>query len=267
MGSADSVEGFTRWYSRILRAVVHIDASDDSFILFHRARKAVFRLSNSHANSSTRSEWVDRPTRPASSVYSDRLKRPIAVREVSTSKSAKAGASSKASSPRVKLSLSQPSTGPLGSSQRNVTRSSSQESKLALTQPTRSEFELPPLSDDGSVSPVSRSQATAIEGAKQGFDSTLREAVWLLDGEFPNTSTLLQGFYKTNLNKERIFALTLEALMQRCKSPASTRGVIRNANGIIDFFLENRNGDNPPRVYSNRRRFGCPLARLHRIGG
>ena len=92
MGPTDSVEGFAWRYSRILRTVVHIDTSDDSFILFRRVVKAVFRLSNPHANSPTRSEWIDRSARPSSSVYNDRLKRSIAVREVSTSKSAKAGA-------------------------------------------------------------------------------------------------------------------------------------------------------------------------------
>ena len=246
MGSADSAEGFTRWYSRTLRTVVHIDASDDSFCPYHRAAKDVFSLSNSHVSSPTRSEWVDRPNRPASSVYSDRLKRSIAVREVSTSKSAKAGASSKAKSPRAKLSLSQPSTGPLGSSQCNVARSSPQESRLVLTQTTRSQFDLPPLSGGGSVSPFRDRRRLPSNGVKQGFGSKLREALWLLDEEFSHTSTLLRGIYKTNLNKERIVAITIDALTQRCKSPASTRGVIRNVNGLIDFFLENRNDGNPP---------------------
>ena len=38
-GEADSDEGYTRWYSRILRTVVYIDVRDDSFVLFHRAMK------------------------------------------------------------------------------------------------------------------------------------------------------------------------------------------------------------------------------------
>ena len=36
--------------------------------------------------------------------------------------------------------------------------------------------------------------------------------------------------------------------MQRCKSPASTRGVIRNVSGPIKFFLENRGESDPPGV-------------------
>ena len=245
MGSGDSVEGFTRWYSRILRTVVHIDTSDDSFILFHRAMKAVYRLSKPHAETFAKGERIDRPARPASSVYHDRLKRSIAVREVSISKSSKAGASSKASSPRAKLTLSQPSTGSLGSSRRSLVRSSSQESKLDLTQLSQLALDLPPPSDDGSLSPASRSQVTDPGGVNQGFDPKLREAVWLLAEEFPNTSTLLHGFYKTNLNKGRIVALTFEALMRRCKSPASTRGVVRNVKGLITFPLENRDDENP----------------------
>ena len=77
------------------------------------------------------------------------------------------------------------------------------------------------------------------------FDSKLREAVWILAEEFSNTPSLLRGFYEAKLNKERVIALTIEALMQRCKSPASTRGVIRNVNGLIQFYLENRDDDNP----------------------
>ena len=92
---------------------------------------------------------------------------------------------------------------------------------------------------------MSHSQATAIGGAAQGFDSKLREVVWLLDGEFPDSSSLTHGFHKTNLNKERIITPTLEALMQRRKSPASTRGVVRNVKGLATFFLENRNDDSP----------------------
>ena len=41
-GSATSIEGFTRWYSRLLRTVVHIDTKDDSFRLFHRAMESIF---------------------------------------------------------------------------------------------------------------------------------------------------------------------------------------------------------------------------------
>ena len=54
---------------------------------------------------------------------------------------------------------------------------------------------LPP-SDGGSAPPISRSQATALGGATQWFDTKLREAVWLLVEEFPNSSSLTQGFEK-----------------------------------------------------------------------
>ena len=69
---------------------MHIDTSDDSFILFRRAMKSVSRLSKTRSEASVRGDWMDRPTRPASSVFHDRLKRSIAVREITTSKLAKA---------------------------------------------------------------------------------------------------------------------------------------------------------------------------------
>ena len=72
------------------------------------------------------------------------------------------------------------------------------------------------------------------------FDNGLLQAAWLLAEEFSNTPTLLLGFYE-----ERIIALTLEPLTQRCKSPASTRGVVRNVKGLIQFYLENRDDANP----------------------
>ena len=43
-GAAESADGFTRWYSRLLRTVVRIDVSSDDFILFHRAMKTIFPI-------------------------------------------------------------------------------------------------------------------------------------------------------------------------------------------------------------------------------
>ena len=149
------------------------------------------------------------------------------------------------------MTLSHPITVSTGSSHRSVIGSSSLEMGLVLTQDSLLGRNVHPVavsrqnSEDGSLSPTSRSHATAPVGATQAFDSQLREAVWLLAEEFSNTSTLLLGFYEAKLNKERIIALTIEALMQRCKSPASTRGVIRNVKGLIRFYLENRDESNP----------------------
>ena len=95
-------------------------------------------------------------------------------------------------------------------------------------------------SEDGIISPTSRSLATTDVGDTQAFDPQLREAVWLLDGEFPNTSTLLMGVYEAKLSKGRAISLTIEALMQRCKSPDTTRCVIRNVKGPIRFYLEEK---------------------------
>ena len=47
------------------------------------------------------------------------------------------------------------------------------------------------------------------------------------------------------LNRERVTSLALDALMRRCKSPASTRGVIRNVSGLIKFSLENWDESGP----------------------
>ena len=82
-------------------------------------------------------------------------------------------------------------------------------------------------------------------GATQAFGPQLDQAVWLLTEEFPNTPSLLLGFYEAKLSMGRIVALTIEALMQRCESPAPTRGVNRYAKGLIQFYLDNSGDSNP----------------------
>ena len=78
--------------------------------------------------------------------------------------------------------------------------------------------------------------------AKQGVDPKVRQGLWLLAEEFPDASTLIKGFRAAKLDKERIAILTIEALTQRCKSPASTWGAIQNVGGVVKFFLETRDG-------------------------
>ena len=106
-GVAESSEGFARWYSKILRAVVHIDAKGDHVILFHRAMQNIYRLAKSHDADSRRgeSDRASRSTRPASSALQDRPERTISVRQSMASKRAKAGHLSDDGSPKVRLSL------------------------------------------------------------------------------------------------------------------------------------------------------------------
>ena len=81
--------------------------------------------------------------------------------------------------------------------------------------------------------------------SKPAFDRKLRQSVWLLAEEFSGVSTILQGFHRAKLNKVRITALTLEALMHRCKSPASTRNTVKNVGALIKFFPDTRDESNP----------------------
>ena len=94
------MEGFARWYTRLLRAVVRIDVKDSEFILFHRALQTVYRLAKTHSVGADpmTSDWLSRSTRSATSVFSDRLKRSIAIRQA-VSRKRKADASSKVSPP------------------------------------------------------------------------------------------------------------------------------------------------------------------------
>ena len=64
-------------------------------------------------------------------------------------------------------------------------------------------------------------------------------------GEFSNSSTLLRGLRDAKLDKERIAALAIGALMHRCESPPPTHGVIKNVSGVMQFFLDTRGEANP----------------------
>ena len=154
----------------------------------------------------------------------------------------------------VKLSLSQSSTISARSSIPSTSQPSLVGDQSARRPSDLGSFEphdtglAPPLSDDGSESPISNTRVSAVEQGDRAFDNKLREAAWLLAEEFSDYPTLLRGFHVAKLNRERVTALTLEALMQRRKLPASTRGVIRNVSGLIKFFLENRGESNPSGV-------------------
>ena len=237
VGTADTADGFARWYTRLLRTVVHIDVIGDHFILFHRAMETTYRLSKDHSAVAVRGRTIysARPTRPAASVFHDHLKRTISIRQTFTPKQSNAGNRPTASSQKVKLSLSQSSNSSPRAS-RGASSFPPVHGGLHLDPiPTTC---IPPLSDDGSEPPLSITQHSVAESSKHGFDHKLKRESWLLAEEFSEPSALIKGFHTAGLDKERITILTLEALMQRCKSPASTRGVVRNVSGLIRFFLD-----------------------------
>ena len=253
VGGADSVEWYARRYSRLLRTVVHIDVQDGPFILAHRSTQTIYRLAKSHSAGAVRgdSDCVSRSTRPASSVYRDRLERAISITQ-SYTKHAKGGPRSEDRSARVKLSLIQSSTSsPRASPQASGFFPAYQGVKLdpRPSIEARSDRDpcayVPPLSDDGSEPPVSHAHVSALDSSKQAYDLNLRQAACLLAGEFPDTPSLARRFRDSKLNKKRITSLTLEALTQRRKSPASTRGVIKNVSGAIQFFLDTRDEADP----------------------
>ena len=144
----------------------------------------------------------------------------------------------------VKLNLSQSSFTAVDSSRQRAADSPSVRvvGELVPTLPA------PPPSDDGSDSPAPGARLSMVGATSRPFGTKLRQAVWLLSEEFSNTSTLLRGFYEAELNKEMATALTLEALTQRCKLPASARNVSKNVSGPIQFFLDAMGESNPTGV-------------------
>ena len=68
--------------------------------------------------------------------------------------------------------------------------------------------------------------------------------MWEIALNFAETPPILFGIRKTGVNKERITVLTLEAVMQHCKSVAGAKSTIENVTGLLRFFLDYRSGDN-----------------------
>ena len=246
-GTADTAEGFTRWYSRILRTVVHIDVRTSEFALYRSVTQSIYRLSKAHLADASRKglDCVARATRPASTAFHDRLKRSSDVRHGYSGKQNKTSPML-GGSPRIRVSLSQatsssrtsqPSASTLATHDRDTLQSQSA-GELDIT----SGEALDPPSDEGSES-VARC-STSVTG-KPAFGQKPRQSIWLLVGEFSGVSTLLQGFHRAKLNRERITALTLEALMQRCKSPASARNIANHVGALVKFFLDTRDESNP----------------------
>ena len=182
-GEADSDEGYTRWYSRILRTVVYIDVRDDSFILLHRAMQTIYRLAKSHDVGAVRGEsvCVSRSKRHASSLHHDRLERTISIRQSYTSKRAKASNRSSDSSPMVKLSLSQASTPSARASPRSAAFVPSYQGVVLdpfLPTEDRGDRDpsayIHPPSDGGGESPASRAQISAMDPSKPALGQKIR---------------------------------------------------------------------------------------------
>ena len=187
MGAAESSDGFTRWYSRILRTIVHIDVKDDQFILFHRAMQNIYRLAKSHDAVAGRdeSDRVSRSTRPASSVIQDRLGRTISVRQSMVGKHAKAGHLPDDRSANVRLSLSHSgATSSRASPPYDVPFPTYQGVKRDPIPPTVAQNDhqpsahIPPPPDDGIGDPASRAQLSTLDSSKPAFALKLRQAAW-----------------------------------------------------------------------------------------
>ena len=56
---------------------------------------------------------------------------------------------------------------------------------------------------------------SAVNQGNRTFDIKLREADWILAGEFSYCATLLKGRREAKLNRDRPTALTLESLTRR----------------------------------------------------
>ena len=79
---------------------------------------------------------------------------------------------------------------------------------------------------------------------KHPSESQLKDEVWELALNFAETSPLLFGLRKTGVAKERMTVLTLEAVMQHCKSVAGAKSTTKNVAGLVRFFLDSRSDEN-----------------------
>ena len=185
-------------------------------------------------------------------MFHERLKRTISARQSLANIRANSGTLSDVSSPKVKLSFSQSSTPSSLAAPHSVGLVPAYRGVVLdpfLPIEARGDHDpsayIPPPPDDGGESPASRAQLSAMDSGKPDFGQRPRQASWPLAEEFPDTPKLLRGIHDAKLNKGRITALTLDALMRRCKSPASALGVIKNAIRLIQVILDPRGESNP----------------------
>ena len=99
------------------------------------------------------------------------------------------------------------------------------------------------LDDDFPESISSKLVESSLNSGKPPFDSDLKSAVWDLALNFAETSPLLCGFRRAGVAKERIIILTLEAVMQQCKSVSNTKSTVKNVSGLVRYFLDFRSDE------------------------
>ena len=104
--------------------------------------------------------------------------------------------------------------------------------------PLGSEFD-----DDFAESLCSTPHAATLKSGKPPFDVELKTAVWDLALNFAETPPRLCAFRKTGVAKERIITLTLEAVMQQCKSVSKTKHTVKNVTGLVRYFLDFRSDE------------------------
>ena len=108
--SATDLTGFTRWYSRRLHSMLHIDTRPAAFETFHHQMGAVFGLPRSLVSQDAPRRLCDsaqRATRPSAVVHSERIGRVNTIRrshrETSFSESSRVSRSPR--SPRMTLTV------------------------------------------------------------------------------------------------------------------------------------------------------------------
>ena len=167
------------WCSKLLRNAAHIEVERSEFALPHCPLQTKYDIAKPHSVGAwpKTSDRLSRSTRPASSVFGDRHKRPIDIGHVTSCKR-KADAPTRTSPQSIKLSLTQPSRTSADSTQ-----------QLAAVSPfvkagaVQFPLLLAPLpSDDGVDYSASRSRHSVAGATARLFGPKLRRAVWLLAG-------------------------------------------------------------------------------------
>ena len=103
----------------------------------------------------------------------------------------------------------------------------------------------PPVSDDEedgelaehAESDYSRPPTPVGKSYKHVFDTALKDKVWVPAANFAETSTRLLSLRKAGTSRERIIILTLEAVMQQCKSADGMKSAVKHVASLIRFFL------------------------------
>ena len=100
---------------------------------------------------------------------------------------------------------------------------------------------IPEAANDDDYSAFTRAKSPTGQGSTDTLGRNVKKSVRMMGNEFRETSALTIGVRESQIPDEEIAVLALEAVTTRSKSIASTKSIVRQVNGLLQFYLDTRN--------------------------